>query len=285
MSVDLEDRVRNELAGQARSAPVPHHWPELGAPVVGLGVVRRHRPGVGVRVAVVVAAALVVVAAVVVTSRGDRAPATTHTRVAAEPESVPATSGPTVPVAPGTPMGSWDPDGPRLDDDQLLGVVAPSTGPDGATLWGMSPRLAPEQLGIDELPFRAEVTGLSIVQVPLGEVDRARYTGPNGEQIGQIQSYIDNLPASPGRDVHQNVWLVVTTGTFTGEGPDCDDVAVASVGGTPWCSTFAGAFVTAVPTAVEGAEAAQSTGFAVGPIPDMTVDLGAFDGVGHWTPG
>lgn len=284
MLADLEDRIEGDLADLARAAPIPEHWPELGAPVVRLEGSRQHSGHPRLVTAVVAAAAVIIVAAAVfAVSLSSQPRETTRLHAASEPGGAPAASAPSPTVsAPGVPTGHWDPDGPRLTDSQLAELVTPSTSPDGTTTWHLSDELSQRELGgVGPLPFAVDVTKLSFVQVQLGKVNLAKFTGPVGKALPQIQFYVDNLPPQPNRNVNQQVWLVAVEGTFHGKGAACYGTTSERPGQLETCGRFEGMFVTAIPADENDT---RPTRFAFGPIDGMKVDFSAFDQVGHWTP-
>lgn len=270
MSVDLEDRLQGVLGDLARRAPVPDDWHDLGSPVFSLEARTGRRP----RAVTVVVAAVAVVLIVAVTAFAvTRDPGPTTIRAASDPTGGAASSAPTF------EWGHWDPAGPRLSDEQLSQVVTPSTDARGDTIWKMSRQV--DGAGDLQLPFAARVTGMSMVEVRLGQVDLARFTGPDGKPLPQIQFYVGNDPPSPGRDLDQKVWLVAIEGTYTWTGPDCVDPETGASANTPHCEPFAGLSVVAVPA---DANDTRPTHFAFGPIAGMQFDFSRFDQVGRWTP-
>lgn len=278
MPIDLEDRIEADLADLARSAPIPEHWPELGAPVIRLDGSTRRRFGRPRLVTAVVAAAAVilVVVGVLVVGRGSRVGHSTAVRVGATPGGSATTVFP-----PGTPMGQWDTNGPRLTDAQLAELVTPSTDSDGTTTWHLSDELAKRELNDVPLSSTVDVTKLTFVKVQLGKVNIGKFTGPDSKDLPQIQHYVDNEPPRNGRNVDQQVWLVAIEGNYFWSGSRCSGWAPDLPKSTRGCGPFEGMSVTAIPADEHDNDA---THFMFGPIAGMQADFSAFDQVGHWTP-
>lgn len=283
MPADLEDRLTQGLGDLARNVPVPANWPELGEPMIRLDRPSPRRPWLVTGLVTAAAVIIVVAVGVFAVSRSSRPRGTTSLRVASEPGGAPAASAPSPTVsAPGVPTGRWDPDGPRLSEAQLAELITPATTQDGRITWHLSDELSQRELGsVGPLPFAVEVTKLSIAKVQLGKVNLAKFTGPVGKALPQIQFYVDNLPPQPNRNVNQQVWLVAVEGDFLTSSSKCPGSASNPLGSTPGCDRFAGMFVTAIPADEHDT---RPTRFAFGPIAGMKVDFSAFDQVGHWTP-
>lgn len=272
MSLDLEDRLEHGLTDLARQAPVPDDWPDLGAPVISLDARQRRFPR-GVTIVVAVSAAVLIVAATAFAVT--RTPDPTRVQAAGDPTagSGKASSPPTF------EWGHWDPAGPRLSDQQLAEIMTPSTDARGDTTWQTSQEV--KGVGASTFPFVAQVTGISMVKVPLGQTNRARFTGPDGKALPQIQGYVDDDPPSPGRDVDQQVWLIAIEGIYTWRSADCVDPATGASANASHCEPFEGLSVVALPA---DAHDTRPTEFAFGPIKGMQVDFSRFDRVGRWTP-
>ncbi len=275
MSADLENRIESGLADLARNAPIPEQWPELGAPVIRLDGSSRRRPRL-VTTVVATAAVIIVAAGVLVVGKGSGSGQPATVRAGAAPSGPASTA-----LPPGTPMGHWDPNGPRLTNAQLAELVTPSASPDGKTIWHLSDELAKRELSGLPLPFTVDVTRLTFVKVQLGKVNRAKFTGPDGKSLPQIQFYVDNDPKQPSRDVDQQVWLVAIEGNYFWSGSRCSGWAPNLPKGPRGCGPFEGLSVTAIPANEKDKEA---THFSFGPIEGMQADFSAFDQVGHWTP-
>lgn len=203
MPVDLEDRLTKGLGDLARSAPVPRHWPELGAPVIRLDGSSPRRPR---RVTAVVAAAavIIVVATVFAVSRSSQPRGTTSLNAASEPGAAPSST--EIPSASGAPMGHWDPNGPRLSGDELASVLKPVPNKYGSVDFQL---LGPDG---DVLTWGQGVVEMYVVKTTVGALENAK---GSAKHLVDILVYFTRLPRasspSSASSIQDStpVWVVV----------------------------------------------------------------------------